>query len=147
VRKPLQAILQYTRQQGTTCHQHEPRCHQNGRPHAQREKQNRLVTPSVRFAMFVRCRNHTAGSLPRASRKKQKTYGRSCSTTWKLHASRADSIGATVESPRTGTRVLVSFRTFLCQPGVLAWLARLLRRLSLHRSCPSEWDSVVHIAR
>jgi hypothetical protein len=64
---------------------------------------------------------------------------------WKLQASLVGSIGEGTESPRTDPLVLVLFRTFLCQPGVFAWLSRLLRQPVLHRSRPSEWEWVVHI--
>jgi hypothetical protein len=41
--------------------------HQNGPPHARREKQTIPVAPSARFAMFIRCLVHAAGNSPRAS--------------------------------------------------------------------------------
>lgn len=43
-------------------------------------------------------------------------------------------------TPHTGPRVPDPFRTFLCQPGAVASLLRLLRQLSPHRSCLSEWE-------
>lgn len=78
--------------------------------------------------------HHREPSTRLARRKNM--YGTSCSMPWQLQASMTGSISEGNWLPHTGPRVLVRFRTFLCQPGVITSLLRLLRRPSFTALAP-----------